>query len=595
MTLAQVSRPVTALDASGGDPTGTLARRPGMAALVLAIGAGLTGLAMAMMVVDPAGAWLWEVVHWDIAAASGVLAISISLRNTSGLVRQIGIGSLVAMTLWLLGNLAWTVLAVNGTVVFPSLADVFALLWVVPGGWMLIVSIHGRLDRAEEIAVYLDAVMVFVATSAVLLTIFGPTAYFVGGMPGLLIALYPAAFIGAAATSLVTVFATRQPLRVEGGVAFAIGTGLIGFAYATWVLPAVTGNASDHLWATLFSIGPLIVAFGAVTWQGPGGESTSHERLAVMVGWTVGPVALLVTAISAVAITQIGDLGRLVFGMTVVSATLLIARFALHLHQRTATLGVISHLLDENQALVEQLHVEARERERVHARLVDASRMSAVGELAAAVAHEVNNPLTGVLGYADLLLADTSLSPGVREDLGVVRAEAIRVRDRIRVLLEFATPRRPDSVRSDLGLVVGAPVALLRYNLERRGLVIEERYAAMAPVFLDPPAIQQVVINLITEIAASMPSGGRLTVSTESASGGASVVLDATGSAIDVDAIRTTQSPFESDLGSDDERRAIVSSYGILSGHGATIGLREATTDHIRIEIHLPGPSATTR
>lgn len=583
-----------ALETSAADPTVTLARRPGIAVFVLLVGAGLTGLAVAMMVLDPAGAWLWEVIHWDIAATSGVLAIAISLRNTSGLVRQVGIGSLVAMTFWMLSNLAWTVMALNGTIVFPSIVDVLALLWIVPGIWMLIVSIHGRLGRAEEIAVYLDAVMVFVATSAVLLTIFGPTAYFIGGPAGLLIALYPATFIGAAATSMVAVFATRQPLRVEGGVAIAIGTAVLGVAYATWVLPAVTGNATDPFWATLFSIGPLIAAYGAITWQGPSGVSASRERLSAIVGWTIGPVALLVTAISAVAITQSGDLGRLVFGLTVVSASLLIVRFALHLQERTGTLAEMRRLFAENEDLVARLRREAQERERVHARLVDASRMSAVGELAAAVAHEVNNPLTGVLGYADLLLADTSLSPGVREDLGVVRAEAIRVRDRIRVLLEFATPRRPDSVSSDLGAVVGAPLALLRYNLERRGLVIEERYATMAAVFLDPPAIQQVVINVVTEIAAAMPSGGRLTVSTETTSGGASVILDATGSAIDVDAIRTTQSPFDDDFGTEEEPGAIVSSYGILRGHGATIGLREATADHIRIEIHLPRAAATT-
>lgn len=589
MSLAQVSRSGTALEHDA-----VLARRPRLAVLVLLVGAALTGLAMAMMVVDPARAWLWEAIHWDIAAASGVLAIILSLRNASGLVRQIGIGSLVALTLWLLTQLTWTVMAVNRTVVFPSISDVFALLWVVPGAWMLVVSIHGRLGRAEEIAVYLDAAMVFVATSATLLTIFGPTAYFIGGPAGLLIALYPAVFIGAAATSMVAVFALRQPLRVEGGVAFAIGTAVMGFAYATWVLPAVTGNATDHLSATLFSVGPLIVAYGAVTWQGINGVSASQERLAVIVGWTVGPAAVVVTTIAAAGIAPVGDLGRLAFGLTALAAALLIARFALHLHGRTATLGVIGRLLDENRVLVDRLQREAQDRERVHARLVDASRMSAVGELAAAVAHEVNNPLTGVLGYADLLLADTSLSPSVREDLGVVRAEAIRVRDRIRVLLEFATPRRPDSVSSDLGTVVGAPLVLLRYNLERRGIVVEEHYATMDPVLLDPPAIQQVVINVVTEIAAAMPVGGRLTVSTESTSGGASVVLDATGSAIDVDAIRTTQSPFDSDFGSDEEPGAIVSSYGILRGHGATIGLREATADHIRIEIHLPRTPATT-
>lgn len=576
-TAASVAAPAAAVERESHAPR-----------LVLLVGALLTGLIVVVMPLDPTRAPLWEAIHWDISAGTAVLAIALSLRGTSGLVRHVTSGCLVAMTLWLLSDIAWTVIALSGPVIFPSIAEVLALLWVVPFAWMLIVSLRGRLRPAEEVAVYLDDVMAFVATAAVLLAIFGPTAYLIGGISGLLVAIYPAAFIAAAMASLVAVFATRQPLRVEGGIAFAVGTGLMGIAFCAWVIPAITGGPADHAAATLFSVGPLVVAYGAITWRGPTVFPGTQERLATIVGWTVGPVAVLITAVSAAVMAPIDELRDIAFWLTVLAATLLIVRFALHLQERTTTLEQMRRLMGENEDLVERLRREALERERVHARLIDASRMSAVGELAAAVAHEVNNPLTGVLGYSDLLLSDPDLSPGVREDLEIVRAEAMRVRDRVRVLLDFATPRRPDAIDVDLAQVVAAPMALLRYHLERRGLRVEERYADLSPMPLDPPAIQQVVINLVMGVSAAMPAGGRLLVATEASARGASLIFDATGSGIDVDAIRSAERPFEDDADSGDQPRAIASSYGVLRGHDATIGIRVATAEHVRIEIHLP-------
>ena len=82
----------------------------------------------------------------------------------------------------------------------------------------------------------------------------------------------------------------------------------------------------------------------------------------------------------------------------------------------TTTLDQMRRLVAENQDLVVRLRREAQERERVSARLVDASRMSAVGELAAAVAHEVNNPLAIISGNAQLL-AEVGRAEGLSEDL----------------------------------------------------------------------------------------------------------------------------------------------------------------------------------
>ncbi len=209
-----------------------------------------------MVVLDPARATGWELVHWNVAAVTALLAVVLSIPGSEGLGRSIRLGTAVALTSWLLSNLSRAILVLAGSVTVPSISDLFSLLFVVPGAWMLVISMRGRLSRAEEAAVYLDAAMVFVATSAVLLVVLGPMAFVVGGVAGLLVAVYPAVYIGAAAASLVAVLATRQPLRPEGGLAFALGTALTGIAFSAWVLPTVTGTLVDHLPGTLFPSAP---------------------------------------------------------------------------------------------------------------------------------------------------------------------------------------------------------------------------------------------------------------------------------------------------------------------------------------------------
>jgi signal transduction histidine kinase len=88
--------------------------------------------------------------------------------------------------------------------------------------------------------------------------------------------------------------------------------------------------------------------------------------------------------------------------------------------------------------LVVRQTVALRQRNEAEARLIEASKQQAVGELATSVAHEVNNPLTAVLGNAELLLADLPPDSPQREELQTIRDEALRARDIVRALLELA-------------------------------------------------------------------------------------------------------------------------------------------------------------
>src|SRR5262245_5649202 len=179
-----------------------------------------------------------------------------------------------------------------------------------------------------------------------------------------------------------------------------------------------------------------------------------------------------------------------------------------------AVIVCVAVLIDERSRLISELqdlqrastaerqrHEEAdaehaRRTEGLQRRLVHSSKMTAVGELSAAVAHGVNNPLTGVLGYAELLLADWPADDPRRGDVEIIRNEALRARAIVRALVDFARPRDPERSRVDLHETLTTTIDLIRYHVERLGITIVETYGEVEPIEVDPGAVQQVVLNL---------------------------------------------------------------------------------------------------
>ena len=161
--------------------------------------------------------------------------------------------------------------------------------------------------------------------------------------------------------------------------------------------------------------------------------------------------------------------------------------------------------------------------------------------------------------------------------------------------MDFASPQRSELVTSDVAAVVGGPIGLLRYHLGQRGITLEERHEPMAAADLDPPSIQQVVINIISDMAAAMPRGGRLTISTGPAVDHARIAVEADAPEVDLAMLAAAFQPFDDDPGAIPGSRRIAASLGVLRGHDATIGLRHEPGQHPLVEVHLPYHARTDR
>jgi two-component system NtrC family sensor kinase len=163
-----------------------------------------------------------------------------------------------------------------------------------------------------------------------------------------------------------------------------------------------------------------------------------------------------------------------------------------------------------DRSAVVLLFDDQTERRRLQDQLIQSEKMSAIGQLIAGIAHDLNNPLASVLGFADFLIEVPNVPPAIREPLTVIQEEAERASGIVRNLLGFA--RKQDHQRRPTALkpLLDATFVLLRNQLmaHRVDAVIEVEPDLPMPD-VDPNQIQQVFVNLINNAAQAIASTGR--------------------------------------------------------------------------------------
>ncbi len=161
------------------------------------------------------------------------------------------------------------------------------------------------------------------------------------------------------------------------------------------------------------------------------------------------------------------------------------------------------------------LQEDLSERARLEAQLLRSEKLSSVGVLAAGVAHEINNPLTTILGYAKLLLEGLDEDDVNRPALGLVADEARRVQEIVRNLLDFSRQEPGEVSAVSLAEVLERTLSLVAPDLRKRQVVVNRELDPDIPLVLaDGRRLEQVFVNLITNAAHAMEVGGDLTLST---------------------------------------------------------------------------------
>jgi PAS domain S-box-containing protein len=148
--------------------------------------------------------------------------------------------------------------------------------------------------------------------------------------------------------------------------------------------------------------------------------------------------------------------------------------------------------------------------------LVQAGKLAAVGKLAAGVAHEINNPLTGVLAFAEDLLDETDKNDPRYEDIKVIIRETMRCRGIVRNLLDFARQQKLLLKRTDVNEVVRQTLALVHKLPQFRNISFKINLQEEIPAIIcDRQQMQQVLLNLMMNAADAMNEMGKIKIATE--------------------------------------------------------------------------------
>ncbi len=166
----------------------------------------------------------------------------------------------------------------------------------------------------------------------------------------------------------------------------------------------------------------------------------------------------------------------------------------------------------ENARLYSETRRQLEDLKHAEAQLVVGEKASTVAKLAAGVVHEINNPLTAILGQSELLLTKGNLAPADRERLALIMQETSRAARMLRNLLQFSRDYPPERRPCSLVDQVKLSLELNEYQLSRAGIEVETDLAQIAPVWVDEHQIQQVLVNLIQNARQAMAgqSGRRL-------------------------------------------------------------------------------------
>jgi PAS domain S-box-containing protein len=221
-----------------------------------------------------------------------------------------------------------------------------------------------------------------------------------------------------------------------------------------------------------------------------------------------------------------------------------------------------------------------------------ASRLASIGELASGIAHEINNPLTGVIGYAELLMQE-DVPEHIKKDLEVIHEGAQRVAGIVKGLLKFARQSRPERVLVNINEIIEVTLRLRAYELETSNIKVTTNLADELPLIVaDPGQLQQVFLNLIINAEMEMRlshSRGKLTIKTKSTDNTIRICFKDNGPGVAEENLEKIFDPFfttrEAGQGTG---LGLSICHGIITEHGGRIWVESQSGKGATFIVELP-------
>lgn len=250
---------------------------------------------------------------------------------------------------------------------------------------------------------------------------------------------------------------------------------------------------------------------------------------------------------------------------------------------------LINAIAGELALIIERKKAE-EDKEKLQGQLLHADRLATIGQLAAGVAHELNEPLGSILGFAQLIEKEGTLSEQVRRDIDKIIKASLHARGVINKLMLFArqTPARRECV--DLNRMVQDGLYFLEARCAKAGVELVRVLAPdLPPLTADAGQLLQVVVNLVVNAIQAMPHGGQLTLRTAREGSVIVLTVEDTGVGMSEEILNQVFVPFftTKDV-NEGTGLGLAVVQGIVSSHGGSIQVESAVGQGTCFEVRLP-------
>jgi two-component system NtrC family sensor kinase len=241
---------------------------------------------------------------------------------------------------------------------------------------------------------------------------------------------------------------------------------------------------------------------------------------------------------------------------------------------------------------IERLDAQRTRTRLVQERLLQSEKMSSVGQLVSGVAHELNNPLTGIMGFAQLLLL-RDLDEESRKQVETIYAEAERASKIVSNLLTFARRRRAQKEAANINTLIERVLELRNYDLRVHNIDVELDLADVPETMVDANQVQQVLLNVIINAEQAIRAGagerGTLRIGTRAEQESIVATFRDSGAGMSADTLRRIFDPFftTKDAG-EGTGLGLTISYGIMEDHGGRIWAESAPSRGSTFFLQLP-------
>jgi signal transduction histidine kinase len=262
--------------------------------------------------------------------------------------------------------------------------------------------------------------------------------------------------------------------------------------------------------------------------------------------------------------------------------------------------GVTGLLSDMEKRRRQELQRTAEELGRVYSELQStfeqvrrADRLSAIGQLAAGLAHEIRNPLASIDGAAEVI--EAGASGGVKEEtVRIIRQECARLNRLLSSLLDFSRPRPPELSSVDVRQVLESVIELVRHSAGKNVRFDVATQDGLPALHCDREQLAQVLMNLTLNASQAMPEGGSVRISAESGGGGIIIRVADEGTGIKSEQLEKIFDPFFTTKASGTGLGLAVV-HQIVTRHGGTVAASQNQDRGMTLTVRLPiGPEENT-